>query len=83
MSEELTPDIVTIETLAQWMSDVAIGKWSWPANTRCKYVTLSIDTRRGAFRVEDRDGHEITEEQLLWQYGTDVPTPPSKGSDHG
>lgn len=63
------PVSVSPEALAGWLKQVAAGEWIWPRNSRCKYVTLKIDTRRGAFRIEDRDGKPIAFDELRFQYG--------------
>lgn len=45
------------------------GLWTWWKNSRCKYINLRIDTRDGGFvRIFDRDGHEITLDELKYQY---------------
>lgn len=64
------PPAVPPEQLADWLRDVAAGNWAWVRNSKCKYVTLKIDTRRGAFRIEDRDGKPISFDDLTFQYGT-------------
>jgi hypothetical protein len=61
--------IVPPSVLAAWLADVAEGRWIWPRNSRCKYVTLKIDTRAGAFQVLDRDDKPLTAEELLYQHG--------------
>lgn len=50
--------------------------WTWARNTRCKYVTISIDTRSGHATIMDRDRHQISTDQLEWQYSADTPIPP-------
>jgi hypothetical protein len=43
--------------------------WTWCRNTRCKYVTLQIDTRDGGYvHIRDRDGNTLTIEDLARQY---------------
>jgi hypothetical protein len=61
--------IVPTADLATWLADVAAERWSWVRNTKCKYVTLKIDTRRGAYCIEDRDGNKIDLIDLTEQYG--------------
>ena len=61
--------IIPNDVIADWMMHVASGSWTWVRNTRCKYVTLGIDTRRGAYLANDRDGKPLTADELLWQYG--------------
>ena len=63
------PETVTFEQLIAWLERVRDFDWGWFANTRCKYVDLRIDTRRGAFALLDRDGNKITLEELNHQYG--------------
>ena len=41
-----------------------IGKWKWVFNRRCKYITVRIDMRDGKCVIMDRDGKEITPEEL-------------------
>ena len=64
--------------LAEWLASVASGEWIWPRNSRCKYVNLKIDTRAGAYRIEDRDGKPISFDELLFQYHP-APDEPEKG----
>lgn len=61
--------IVPSAVIAAWLASVADGSWSWVRNTRCKYVKLGIDTKRGAYLVNDRDDVPISADELLWQYG--------------
>jgi hypothetical protein len=60
--------VATVADLAGWLACVATGRWAWHRNSPCKYVTLKIDTRSGAYQILDRDGNEITFEQLEYQY---------------
>jgi hypothetical protein len=71
------PTITPVADLAAWLSKVASGGWSWARNSDCKYVTLRIDTRRGAHAILDRDGNAITFEHLAWQYSRETPQPPA------
>lgn len=57
--------VASVLDLAAWLANVASGKWSWVRNRPCKYVTLYIDTRSGAYRIEDRDGNAIDFETLM------------------
>ena len=71
----------TFEEMAEWMAAVARGDWSWCWNGRCKYVSLHIDTRSGAYRLQDRDGKEISLVELLHQHRlqpTDIPPNPTQ-----
>ncbi len=43
-------------------------KWCWGLNTKCKYITVTIDMRDGGCRLFDRDGNEITIEELQFQH---------------
>lgn len=61
--------LIPMPIIAVWIADVAAGRWTWTRNTRCKYVTLFLDTRAGAYSVKDRDGHPITADILLFQEG--------------
>jgi hypothetical protein len=61
--------LVTFEQVRGWLDEVEAGRWSWTRNTRCKYVDIKLDTRRGAYALHDRDGKPITYEELRWQYG--------------
>jgi len=63
------PKITSSTDLADWLAKVASGEWVWTRNSRCKYVTLKIDTRRGAYCILDRDEKPITAEELLFQFG--------------
>ena len=44
------------------------GDWGWGRNGRCKYITLTIDTRGYSVQIKDRDGESITIEELENQY---------------
>ena len=68
---DYTPPIPCPE-LAKWLAAVGDGRWIWARNPKCKYVTLKIDTRRGAYAMEDRDGNPITLDDLLHQFGRDT-----------
>ena len=61
------PAPIPTAELARWLGEVASGEWTWTRNSRCKYVTLRIDTRVGAYGLEDRDGKAITIEELTYQ----------------
>lgn len=61
--------LVPMDVIAKWIADVNTGRWTWTRNTRCKYVTLFLDTRAGAYSVKDRDGNRIDGGTLLLQYG--------------
>lgn len=65
--------IIPPHVISRWLDDVDTGRWSWHRNTRCKYVSIKFDTRVGAFRIQDRDGIDITIDELLYQYGQDQP----------
>jgi hypothetical protein len=43
--------------------------WCWSKNARCKYVELRIDMRDGHCFISDRDGNDITLEELAYQHG--------------
>ena len=62
------PETVAFEDLIAWLSTVHHFSWTWTANTRCKYVDIRIDTRRGAFAILDRDGNKITLDELRHQH---------------
>lgn len=74
--EIIAPAITLTADIAEWLDAVATGRWTWTRNTRCKYVDLKLDTRRGAYCILDRNGEQITFEQLRWQYPAPLPTPP-------
>ncbi len=59
----------TFDDIAAWIEKVRSGEWIWARNSICKYVTIKFDTRAGAYRIEDRDGNEISFAQLRHQYG--------------
>jgi hypothetical protein len=62
--------VATTSQLASFLSRVAERRWTWARNSRCKYVTLKIDTRTGAFEILDRDNRQITLEELEHQYSS-------------
>ncbi len=72
------PPLVTFEQVREWLADVEAGRWSWVRNTRCKYVDMKFDTRRGAYALRDRDGNAITYEELRWQYGREQEQCPNR-----
>lgn len=43
------------------------GKWTWQANSRCKYLELRIDMRDGGCIVKDREGDRINPADLARQ----------------
>lgn len=69
-------DEVTAEIKKLSCENATMSGWHWPMNTRCKYISLRIDMRDGAFVLLDRDGKRITLEQLRWQYSEKTPNPP-------
>lgn len=69
--------LIPMSIIAAWIADVNAGRWTWTRNTRCKYVTLFLDTRAGAYSVKDRDGEQITAATLLFQNGL------HQGDSHG
>jgi hypothetical protein len=72
MSLQPRPNCTTQATFPQmleWLNAVSEGRWTWLRNSACKYVTLKIDTRAGAYGIEDRDGNRITLDELVRQFG--------------
>lgn len=66
------PNCTTMATFADviaWAQSVDAGDWSWIRNSTCKYVTIKLDTRAGAYRIEDRDGNPIELADLQRQFG--------------
>ena len=53
------------------MSKELPRKWSWVANSRCKYIELRIDMRDGGCIIKDRKGNRISPAELNYQYGKD------------
>lgn len=49
-------------------SCVASKDWQWPYNSRCKYVTITVDMRSGICALSDRHNKEIKLEELLKQH---------------
>ena len=64
--------VMEIPDLIEWLVGLQEGRWSWCKNSRCKYVTIGIDTRSGAYSLRDRDGNAITPAQLNWQIGDHI-----------
>lgn len=60
--------------LSVWLGQVARQEWIWARNSRCKYVTLKTDTRRGAYAILDRDDNPIELDDLFRQGGRDSDT---------
>lgn len=65
----------TFAEVISWAGAVDRAEWSWTRNGQCKYVTIRLDTRAGAYSLQDRDGNEISLNDLMWQYGGQTPTP--------
>lgn len=61
--------VLTFDELIAWATAVRDGEWTWTRNSRCKYVTLHIDTRHGAHSIADRNGTGITRGAMLQQFG--------------
>jgi hypothetical protein len=51
------------------MSKELPRKWSWVANSICKYIELRIDMRDGGCIIKNRRGERITPAELEYQYG--------------
>ncbi len=45
--------------------------WTWVKNTPCKYISLRIDMRDGAFVLFDCDGKRIDIKDLKYQFSVD------------
>lgn len=58
--------------IAKFLSTVGMeheGKsWWWGKNSKCKYISIHIDTRDGHAILIDRTGKQITIDELLYQY---------------
>lgn len=86
-----TPSYATIASfgdLSGWFEAVRDGHWNWCVNSACKYVTIHLDTRAGAYALLDRDDNEITFAQLTRQRDRHVPAQgmpavPETGEDTG
>ncbi len=61
--------VMPVRDVIAWLNSVQNGEWNWARNGRCKYVTLRIDTRSGAYAFLDRDEKEITPDELRHQLG--------------
>jgi hypothetical protein len=58
-------DDLTISDVVELLED----GWTWIKNTRCKYVTMTFDTRNGAVStILDRDGHSIPHTEFKRQH---------------
>lgn len=66
--------------LIEWANEVVNGSWHWCWNSRCKYVTIKLDTRAGAYRIEDRNDQPISLHELFRQSNRDSDGNP-KGED--
>ena len=42
--------------------------WSWARNWSCKYISIRIDMRDGAFVLVNGEGERISLDQLKYQY---------------
>jgi hypothetical protein len=52
-----------VDVLEKAMKD----EWSWSINQECKYVELKIDMRGHSCRIIDRNGKDISVEELKYQ----------------
>ena len=59
--------------------------WLWIRNSRCKYISVRIDMRDGAFVLVDRAGERISLEHLKFQYkeGESIPKYPKDSKFDG
>lgn len=58
-------------------SKFEVKDWTWVRNSRCKYVSIRIDMRDGAFVLVDRGGERISLEHLKYQWEEGKPEPQS------
>lgn len=65
---------MTLDELEQWIKDVRSGEWQWSRNAACKYVSVHIDTRSGVYALKDRDGNEMSADQLTFQFSSQTGT---------
>lgn len=65
---EVKSDLDRIVTLIKGLSGEtkfhSSKEWTWLKNSQCKYVSLRVDMRDGAFVLMNRGGERITIEQL-------------------
>lgn len=59
--------VATFDDLIAWLTEVNAGRWHWCQNSQCKYVEIKIDTRSGAYGLQDRDGKSLTLDELKRQ----------------
>lgn len=74
--------MATFAEIADWIADVQSGRWSWVRNPPCKYVEIKLDTRAGAYRIEDRDGNPISLSDLSRQHGMAPSPSQAPGGSH-
>ena len=67
MFEDNIPKILLKDYL-KWLTSVDKGEWSWLNNSRCKYVSTTVDTRSDWLIVLDRNGEMLKLSELLYQY---------------
>jgi hypothetical protein len=70
--------IATFDALLDWMRSVSAGEWTWLRNSVCKYVTIKLDTRAGAYRIEDRNDNSLSLDDLVYQFNS-IATPSTEG----
>lgn len=70
--------IATFDALLDWMRSVSAGEWTWLRNSVCKYVTIKLDTRAGAYRIEDRNDNSLSLDDLVYQFNSTA-TPSTEG----
>ena len=81
---DLNEVIKTINELTEGSDKFDWDKnWMWIRNGRCKYISIRIDMRDGAFVLVDRDGERISLEHLKFQYDykDESKKPPKGGKD--
>jgi hypothetical protein len=58
---------ISFDNITNIINLVKSKKWCWTKNSRCKYIEVRIDMRDGNCLVRDRNGIDISLEELLKQ----------------
>lgn len=63
---------IPLSLVMEVIEEAKLGNWTWCNNSPCKYIELRIDMRDTGCLIKDRDGNQITLDQLKFQYGKEA-----------
>ena len=59
---------VCLNKMTEFFNNIRGSHWQWYANQMCKYVRLYVDFNKHTCKIQNRDGVNITFDQLKYQY---------------